>query len=158
MGYGADLITKPIPRDVYDDTSEGRKVCTYYKLDSVPAFLVIDPIIGQKMSSWSGMVQLENLLEDLVAFMDGGPKDHYKTLSHKCPRGSSRTPDKDKGEMEVKFQLNRDTFEDMLAGWKLFGPSIEEAEAVELFYLIPIPVTLVACPMVLVLSSYTCTK
>ncbi|KAJ8752353.1 hypothetical protein K2173_003989 [Erythroxylum novogranatense] len=62
------------------------------------------------------------------------------------------------GEMEVKFQLNRDTLEDMLAGWKLFGLSTQEAEAVELFYLIPIPVTLVSCPMVLVLSSYTCTK
>ncbi|KAJ8769845.1 hypothetical protein K2173_008927 [Erythroxylum novogranatense] len=83
---------------VYDDTSEGKKVCTYYKLDSVPAVLVIDPITGQKMRSWSGMVQPENLLEDLVAFMDGGPRDHHKTLSHKRPRGSSWTPDKDKVE------------------------------------------------------------
>ncbi|KAJ4710245.1 UBX domain-containing protein [Melia azedarach] len=77
---------------VYDDTSEGRKVCTYYKLDSIPVVLVIDPITGQKMRSWCGMVQPENLLEDLVPFMDGGPRDQHATLSHKRPRGSSTTP------------------------------------------------------------------
>lgn len=48
---------------VYEDTSEGRKVCTYYKLDSIPVVLVIDPITGQKMRFWSGMVQPESLLE-----------------------------------------------------------------------------------------------
>ena len=48
---------------VYDDTSEGRKVCTYYKLDSIPVVLIIDPITGQKMHSWVGMVQPESLLE-----------------------------------------------------------------------------------------------
>ncbi|XP_052881606.1 plant UBX domain-containing protein 7 isoform X3 [Gossypium arboreum] len=77
---------------VYDDTSEGRKVCTYYKLDSIPVVLVIDPITGQKMRSWFGMVQPESLLEDLVQFMDGGPRDYHATLSHKRPRGSSVTP------------------------------------------------------------------
>lgn len=77
---------------VYEDTSEGRKVCTYYKLDSIPVVLVIDPITGQKMRFWSGMVQPESLLEDLVPFMDGGPSHHHATLSHKRPRGSSLTP------------------------------------------------------------------
>ncbi|KAH9698589.1 Plant UBX domain-containing protein 7 [Citrus sinensis] len=48
---------------VYDDTSEGKKVCTYYKLDSIPVVLVVDPITGQKMRSWCGMVQPESLLE-----------------------------------------------------------------------------------------------
>ncbi|KAL9389754.1 hypothetical protein Peur_018359 [Populus x canadensis] len=81
---------------VYDDTSEGRKVCTYYKLDSIPVVLIIDPITGQKMHSWVGMVQPESLLEDLVPFMDGGPRDHHKTLSHKRQRGSSLTPPKSK--------------------------------------------------------------
>jgi hypothetical protein len=51
---------------VYDDTTEGRKVCTYYKLDSIPVVLVIDPITGQKMRSWCGMVQPERLLEVCV--------------------------------------------------------------------------------------------
>ncbi|KAJ6689471.1 hypothetical protein OIU85_005837 [Salix viminalis] len=84
---------------VYDDTSEGRKVCTYYKLDSIPVVLVIDPVTGQKMHSWVGMVQPESLLEDLVPFMDGGPRDHHKTLSHKRLRGSSRNPQKSKGQL-----------------------------------------------------------
>ncbi|XP_010270774.1 PREDICTED: plant UBX domain-containing protein 7 isoform X2 [Nelumbo nucifera] len=77
---------------VYDDTSEGRKVCTYYNLNSIPAVLVIDPITGQKMRLWNGMVQPERLLEDLLPFMDNGPKDHHVSLPHKRPRESSQTP------------------------------------------------------------------
>ncbi|KAK6146640.1 hypothetical protein DH2020_020509 [Rehmannia glutinosa] len=76
---------------VYDDTEEGRKVCTYYKLDSIPVILVIDPITGQKMHSWRGMVQPETLLEDLLPFMDSSPADHV-SQSHKRPRESSQAP------------------------------------------------------------------
>ncbi|KAK7262138.1 hypothetical protein RJT34_29699 [Clitoria ternatea] len=77
---------------VYDDTTEGRKVCTYYRLDSIPVVLIIDPITGQKMRSWCGMVQPESLLEGLLAFLDAGPKDHHTTLSHKRPRGGPSPP------------------------------------------------------------------
>ncbi|XP_041011944.1 plant UBX domain-containing protein 7 [Juglans microcarpa x Juglans regia] len=84
---------------VYDDTTEGRKVCTYYKLDSIPVVLVIDPITGQKMRSWCGMVQPQRLLEDLLPFIDGGPKDHHITLSNKRPRESSLpSPQKNKDQ------------------------------------------------------------
>ncbi|KAL0409082.1 UNVERIFIED_CONTAM: Plant UBX domain-containing protein 7 [Sesamum radiatum] len=77
---------------VYDHTEEGSKVCTYYRLDSIPVILVIDPITGQKMHSWRGMVQPESLLEDLLPFMDGNPSDHHVSLSHKRPRESSQAP------------------------------------------------------------------
>jgi hypothetical protein len=40
---------------IYDDTEEGRKVCTYYHLTKMPTTLVIDPITGQKMRAWSLM-------------------------------------------------------------------------------------------------------
>ncbi|XP_058090460.1 plant UBX domain-containing protein 7-like isoform X2 [Magnolia sinica] len=73
---------------VYDDTSEGKKVCTYYNLVSIPVVLVIDPITGQKMRSWNGMIQPERLLEDLLPFMDRGPKDHHVAHPHKRPRES----------------------------------------------------------------------
>ncbi|XP_054824630.1 plant UBX domain-containing protein 7 isoform X2 [Prosopis cineraria] len=86
---------------VYDDTTEGRKVCTYYRLDSIPVVLVIDPITGQKMRIWSGMVQPESLLEGLLAFLDAGPKDHHNTLSHKRPRESSSPP-------KIKDESNED--------------------------------------------------
>lgn len=61
---------------VYDDTEEGSKVCTYYKLDSRPVVMVIDPVTGQKIHSWRGMVQPETLLEvhsPCLWFVD---KDH----------------------------------------------------------------------------------
>lgn len=77
---------------VYNDTEEGTKVCTYYKLETVPVILVIDPVTGQKMRLWRGMIQPENLLEDLLSFMDGSPKDHHVSLSHKRPRESSHPP------------------------------------------------------------------
>ncbi|XP_026663640.2 plant UBX domain-containing protein 7-like [Phoenix dactylifera] len=65
------------------DTDGGKKVCTYYKLISSPAILVIDPITGQKMRSWSGMRTADALLEDLLPFVDGGPKEHHDVLSRK---------------------------------------------------------------------------
>ncbi|AAF63167.1 T5E21.7 [Arabidopsis thaliana] len=91
---------------VYDDTTEGRKVCTYYKLESIPVVLVIDPTTGQRMRMWTGMVDPENLLEDLVPFMDGGPREHFASLSKKRPRGSfSLTPhSKPKDEEEEELQ------------------------------------------------------
>ncbi|CAN0890993.1 Plant UBX domain-containing protein 7 [Linum grandiflorum] len=89
---------------VYDDTSEGQKVCTYYRLDSIPVVLVIDPITGQKMRLWCGMVQPESLLEDLVPYMDGGPRDHHKNLSNKRPRGGSLTSLKNKDEPKEEVQ------------------------------------------------------
>ncbi|XP_042509351.1 plant UBX domain-containing protein 7-like [Macadamia integrifolia] len=73
---------------VYDDTTEGRKVCTYYNLDSIPVILVIDPITGQKMWSWNGMVHPDRLLEDLLPYMDSGPKNHHIAHPHKRPRES----------------------------------------------------------------------
>ncbi|KAD7116714.1 hypothetical protein R6Q59_006549 [Mikania micrantha] len=77
---------------VCEDTEEGSKIKTYYKLDSVPVTLVIDPVTGQKMRLWRGMIQPESLLEDLLQFMDGSPKDHHFTLSHKRLRENSEAP------------------------------------------------------------------
>ncbi|KAI3921124.1 hypothetical protein MKX01_036103 [Papaver californicum] len=87
---------------VYDDTTEGKKVCTYYNLVSIPVVLVLDPITGQKMRLWSGMIQPEHLLEELLPFMDGGPKGHHVALPHKRPRETSQAPTvKPKGAHET---------------------------------------------------------
>ncbi|KAG0587488.1 hypothetical protein KC19_2G168000 [Ceratodon purpureus] len=76
---------------VYDDTEEGRKVCTYYKLLLMPSILVIDPLTGQKMRSWEGMISAERLLEDLVRYMDKGPLEAQPGFPpHKRPREESR--------------------------------------------------------------------
>ncbi|XP_062227086.1 plant UBX domain-containing protein 7-like isoform X2 [Phragmites australis] len=71
---------------VYHDTSEGRKVLTYYNLVSIPAILLIDPITGQKMCGWNGMVHPERLLEDLLPYLDKGPKEHHAAQPQKRPR------------------------------------------------------------------------
>ncbi|KAJ0897843.1 putative UBX domain, Ubiquitin-like domain superfamily, Thioredoxin-like superfamily [Helianthus annuus] len=74
---------------VCDDTEEGCKIMSYYKLDSVPATLVIDPITGQKMRLWRGMIQPESFLEDVVQYMDSSPMNHLLSLSRRHSRESS---------------------------------------------------------------------
>ncbi|XP_050375421.1 plant UBX domain-containing protein 7 [Argentina anserina] len=92
------ILTNFIFWQAYDDTTEGRKVCTYYKLESMPVVLIIDPITGQKMRAWNGMVHPDRLLEDLLPFMDSGPRDHHLALSNKRPRESSLPQPQNKNE------------------------------------------------------------
>nr|GEY30453.1 hypothetical protein [Tanacetum cinerariifolium] len=44
------------------------------------------------MRSWRGMIQPEELLEDLLQFMDSSPRDHHFTLSNKRKRENSQSP------------------------------------------------------------------
>ncbi|KAJ4915790.1 Plant UBX domain-containing protein 7 [Raphanus sativus] len=67
---------------VYDDTTEGKKVCTYYKLESIPVVLVIDPTTGQKMRMWSGMVEPENLLRGFSALHGRWSSNDQEAASH----------------------------------------------------------------------------
>ncbi|OWM77230.1 plant UBX domain-containing protein 7 [Punica granatum] len=121
---------------VYDDTSEGRKVCTYYKLDSIPVVLVIDPITGQKMRSWLGMIQPESLLEDLLPFMDGGPKDHHVTLSHKRLRETKPTPPQklknvskeEDGDLQAALAASLEDFKDSGAATEEGNGTTKEEE------------------------------
>ncbi|RHN58605.1 putative UBX domain-containing protein 2/7 [Medicago truncatula] len=87
------ITTNFIFLQVYDDTTKGKKLCTYYKLNSIPVVLIIHPITGQNMHSWEGLVQPQTLLEGLLTFLDATPKDHHNTLSHKSPPGTSTPPD-----------------------------------------------------------------
>ncbi|XP_060211027.1 plant UBX domain-containing protein 7-like [Lycium barbarum] len=76
---------------VDDDTEEGKKVCTYYKFETMPVILVIDPITGEKMRYWNGMVEPENLLEDVMFFLDQSPSEYHANLIHK-QRGKGKIP------------------------------------------------------------------
>ncbi|BAT75159.1 hypothetical protein LR48_Vigan01g154300 [Vigna angularis] len=120
------ISTNCIFWQVYDDTTEGRKVCTYYRLDSIPVVLVIDPITGQKMRSWIGMVEPESLLEGLLAFLDAGPKDHHITLSHKRPRGSSSPP---KSKALVESNENKEEDEEIQRALAASMESMKESTA-----------------------------
>ncbi|KAE9607855.1 hypothetical protein Lal_00040096 [Lupinus albus] len=112
---------------VYDDTTEGRKVCTYYRLDSIPVVLILDPITGQKMRSWCGMVEPETLLEGLLGFLDAGPKDHHVTLSHKRPRASSSPP---KSKAMGDLDLSKEEDEEVQRALAASMESMNESSAV----------------------------
>lgn len=62
---------------VYDDTTEGKKVSTFYRIESAPpVVLLIDPITGQNMRSWSGAIEAHGFVEDLMKYMDDGPHQY----------------------------------------------------------------------------------
>ncbi|XP_010527852.1 PREDICTED: plant UBX domain-containing protein 7 isoform X2 [Tarenaya hassleriana] len=111
---------------VYEDTTEGRKVCTYYKLESIPVVLVIDPTTGQKMRLWCGMIDPERLLEDLVPFMDGGPREHLVALSKKRPRASSLTPHS-KAKVDITNEEDEELQRALAASLENMEESSEEA-------------------------------
>ncbi|KAJ8628685.1 hypothetical protein MRB53_022008 [Persea americana] len=60
----------------FDFSVEGMKVRCFYKLETIPSILLIDPITGQKMWSPSGFYsRLEDLLDELVTFYDRSPHE-----------------------------------------------------------------------------------
>ncbi|KAL3687940.1 hypothetical protein R1sor_014249 [Riccia sorocarpa] len=55
----------------FDDKAEGRSICDYYKLWRMPTIMVVDPLTGQKMRVWEGMIEPDSLIEDfLLPFLD----------------------------------------------------------------------------------------
>ncbi|KAI3874042.1 hypothetical protein MKX03_035411 [Papaver bracteatum] len=101
---------------VYDDATEGKKVCNYYQLTSFPAVLVLDPITGQNVKSWTGMIDPVQLLEDLAPYMDAGPKLHLTRLCRKRPIGTSQqntVPVTTEEEDEELFQAILASMENM---------------------------------------------
>eukprot|EP00252_Welwitschia_mirabilis_P024059 TRINITY_DN699_c0_g1_i1.p1 TRINITY_DN699_c0_g1~~TRINITY_DN699_c0_g1_i1.p1 ORF type:complete len:448 (-),score=105.14 TRINITY_DN699_c0_g1_i1:369-1712(-) len=93
---------------VYDDAEEGRKVCTYYHLFKMPAILVLDPVTGQKMRAWNGMVDPERLLEDLINYMDKGPLDRHPAHPHKRQREVNERPLEDNsGKQDIDDELQQ---------------------------------------------------
>lgn len=81
---------------IYDDTDEGQKVSCFYKIESVPpVVLLIDPITGQKMCTWSGVIDTQSFVEDLMKYMDAGPNQHIASLrnnKHKKPEEITCSP------------------------------------------------------------------
>ncbi|KAH0928819.1 hypothetical protein HID58_014546 [Brassica napus] len=71
---------------VYDDTTEGQKISTFYKIESaLPVVLLIDPITGFKMRSWSGVIEAQSFIDDLMNYTNSGPHEHIASLTRKEP-------------------------------------------------------------------------
>ncbi|KAG7547652.1 UBX domain [Arabidopsis suecica] len=104
---------------VYDHTNEGQKISTFYNIDfAPPVVLLIDPITGQKMRMWSGMIEPQGFLEDLMKYMDAGPHEHVASL----------TSNKRIKTEKISFSSNNaDDQVDMATFW---GDDIEEEKTV----------------------------
>ncbi|KAF8119099.1 hypothetical protein N665_0001s0150 [Sinapis alba] len=72
---------------VYDNTIEGKKISSFYKIYSAPpVVLVVDPVTGQKMRMWSGVIEAQSFVEDLSWFFEAGPHEHIASLiRHRRP-------------------------------------------------------------------------
>lgn len=109
---------------VYHDSSEGKKVCTYYNLQKMPAILVVDPITGQKIRGWQGMIQPDRLLEDLLPFMERGPQEHHVLLPHKRPRESNEASKRKEEKEELPPAATSPAIEKEIE--KIVYPSLPE--------------------------------
>ncbi|KAJ0245551.1 putative plant UBX domain-containing protein 14 [Hirschfeldia incana] len=77
---------------VYDDTTEGQKVSTFYRIESAPpVVLLIDPITGQKIRSWSGVIEAHGFVEDLMKYMDDGPYEYMASQTRNTRFCSERS-------------------------------------------------------------------
>ncbi|KAJ4904520.1 structural constituent of ribosome [Raphanus sativus] len=69
---------------VYDVTTQGQKISTFYKIGSArPVVLLVDPITGFKMRSWSGVIDAHSFVQDLMDYMSSGPREHIASLTRK---------------------------------------------------------------------------
>ncbi|XP_026395927.1 plant UBX domain-containing protein 7-like [Papaver somniferum] len=103
---------------VYNDVTEGQKISNYYKLTAFPAVLVLDPITGKNVKSWTGTIDAVQLLEDLAPYMDAGPKHHLSRLFPKRPTETSQqttVPDTTEEEDEEIFQAILASMQNMTA-------------------------------------------
>eukprot|EP00887_Chlorella_sp_A99_P008221 scaffold12.g8221.t1 len=54
----------------YDMVEEGQKVQHYYKAYDLPAILVVDPVTGAPMRHWTGFLDAERVVEELMPFLE----------------------------------------------------------------------------------------
>ncbi|CAI5993108.1 unnamed protein product [Closterium sp. NIES-64] len=60
-------------RQVDAAAAEGAKVCGYYQVEALPVVMVLHPSTGQRKRCWQGAFSADQLLEDLMPFIDRGP-------------------------------------------------------------------------------------
>jgi len=54
---------------------EAASMVATYDLRQLPAVIILDPHTAQKMIQWSGLIQPERFLEDILPFLDVAPSD-----------------------------------------------------------------------------------
>ncbi|BDA49565.1 UBX domain-containing protein 7 [Coccomyxa sp. Obi] len=55
---------------VNDATESGSKVKAFYRITELPVTLVIDPVTGASPKTWTGAIDPQRLIEELVPFLD----------------------------------------------------------------------------------------
>ncbi|GJP31352.1 hypothetical protein CLOM_g11994 [Closterium sp. NIES-68] len=69
--------------------AEGAKVCGYYGVAGLPVVMVLHPATGQRKRCWEGALSADQLLEDLMPFIDRAPQEGAS-----LPGGEVRPPKK----------------------------------------------------------------
>lgn len=108
---------------VYNATEEGHKLRSYYKVLQVPAILVIDPITGAPMRLWTGFVESERLIEELLPFLDF---DIHDPGASRLAAGAKR-----KASAYPVSQKHMTEEEEMLAAIEASMATIDKSEALK---------------------------
>ena len=61
---------------------EAQSVVQTYDLTQLPAVIILDPHTAQKMIQWSGLIQPDRFLEDILPFLDIPPSDPRAGTQH----------------------------------------------------------------------------
>ncbi|KAK2076990.1 hypothetical protein QBZ16_005218 [Prototheca wickerhamii] len=74
---------------VFTGDEEGLRIMSGYRLASTPAILVVDPVTGAPMRTWTGFMGPDRLVEELLPFMEMSFDDpkaaSLASKSHRAP-------------------------------------------------------------------------
>jgi hypothetical protein len=90
------LATSFVFLQLYDVAPDGRKFLSNYQLGNeyvpatLPVTLLIDPVTGAKMHTWSGFVDAERFMEEIIPFCDATPSTG--AVPHKRHKPAARPP------------------------------------------------------------------
>ncbi|KAI8620502.1 hypothetical protein BC830DRAFT_522818 [Chytriomyces sp. MP71] len=85
----------------YDaDSSEGRQHMSFYKVQGLPYFAIIDPRTGESMKVWRTTPKKGELLQEFATFLD-----LYSLESHRAPAPSKRKANASVGELTEEEQM-----------------------------------------------------
>ncbi|CAL5224689.1 g7413 [Coccomyxa viridis] len=102
---------------VQDSSEAGNKVKSFYRLSELPVILVVEPITGAALRTWTGAIEANRLLEELVPFMDhsindpeamrmSGSQHKRKQPSAKAPQAAPMTEDE---ELAMALAMSAET-------------------------------------------------
>lgn len=116
---------------IYDNTIEGKMMSNLYEIESAPpVVLVIDPVTGQKMGMWSGVIEAQRFVEDLSWFSEAGPHEDIESLISETEEEYQTCSEGEEFEKEDDWSSSSNNFEGPFWGEE-WSPSNNDDDIVD---------------------------